>query len=402
MKIKPIILIFVLVFSTLIVSRYALAQDLTDNSQEANSQQQYYQGEVTKIDKEGKQDIDGNVTPYQDLEVKLLEGPDAGNTFPVENVGESNITYQLTVAVGDKIVVSPVTQGDQAGQYIFVDIYRLDYLPFLLIFFVVVVILIAGKKGIGSLIGLGTSLAIILAWIIPQILGGQDPVLISISGSIVILIVTTYLAHGISKQTTLALVSTFIALILTAVLSILVVNATKLFGMTEDAYSLQLNSATANINLRGLLLGGVIIGTLGALNDITTTQAVTMFEMAELNAKIQFKSLIKQGLKVGREHIASLVNTLVLAYAGSSLVAMIVIVLNPQGQPLWLIVNNEGIFDEIIRTIVGSAGLISAVPLVTYLTAWYIIRHKKSKSDDIHLHAAFTKHSAENHNPYKI
>ncbi|MGA2091765.1 MAG: YibE/F family protein, partial [Endomicrobiales bacterium] len=225
-----------------------------------------------------------------------------------------------------------------------------------------------GVKGIGSLIGLSISLAVILLYIVPQILSGQSPLFVSVLGSVVILLLTTYLAHGISKQTTVALVSTLAALLLTVIIADFSVHFTNLSGLNDET-SLLIFGPTSTINLQGLLLAGVIIGTLGALNDITTSQAATIIELAKTDRNQKFSHLFYKGLKIGREHIVSMVNTLVLAYAGSSLILFIFIVLNPSHVPYWVFINNELISDEIIRTLAGSTGLLLVVPIVTAIAA---------------------------------
>lgn len=337
--------------------------------------QEFLKAEVISIEEEGVKEQYGFKSIYQNLKLKLLDGGNSGQVITLDHGKEVNISPNQKVSKGETVILSKITDLQSNENYFIADKYRLNYIPYLLISFVLLVVVVAGKKGLGSLIGLGVSLAVIAAWIVPSILKGQDPLMISIIGSLVILFVTTYLAHGVSKQTTIALVSTFISLMVTAFLSILLVSLTKLAGLgDEDAYILQLGITTQGINLQGLLLGGIIIGTLGALNDITTTQAATVFEIAKENTAIKFSKLVKKGFLIGREHIVSMVNTLVLAYAGASLVVIIFFVLNPAKHPYWVILNSETIFDEIVRTVTGSVGLILAVPLVTVLSAWYITK----------------------------
>jgi uncharacterized membrane protein len=250
------------------------------------------------------------------------------------------------------------------------DKYRSGNILFIAVAFFLLVIITTGLRGIGSLLGLVISFAVIIFFIVPQILGGADPLFISIVGSLFIMVTTIYLAHGFSQRTTIAIASTFLALVITGILAVWFVGALGLTGGgNEDAYMLQFGSQI--INLRGLLLGGIIIGTLGILDDTTTTQAATIFALAETNSKLKARELMQKGFIVGKEHITSLVNTLVLAYAGASLPLFIFFVLNPLHQPLWVILNNEQIVEEIIRTLAGSIGLILAVPITTALAAFF-------------------------------
>lgn len=369
---KKIFFSLLLLFTFLFLKSPALAQPSQVPKQD------FHKGLVIQVTKEGTKSFYGTNNLYQELNVKILDGKDSGKNIQVENGGQIHITKSMLVKKGDTVVLSQVTNPDNKVSYAVYDIYRLNYLPYLIGAFVIFVLVIAGLKGLGSLLGMIVSLGVIGVFIVPSILHGYNPLLICTIGSFVILFVTTYLAHGFSKQTTVALISTLIALLFTALLSAFVVNLTRLAGVgNEDAVSLQLSTTTASINLQGLLLGGIIIGTLGALNDITTTQSAAIFELAK-HKNFEFEKLLLAGFNVGREHIASLVNTLLLAYVGSSLALFIYFVLNPSGQPLWVILNGETVFDEIIIIITGSLGLISVVPIVTILATFFSL----NKSSD--------------------
>ena len=203
-----------------------------------------------------------------------------------------------------------------------------------------------------------------------------------IDGPLALLRLTTSLAHGVYKQTTVALISTFLALMLTAILSSFFVKLTHHSGYTEETASLQLG-ATSKINIQGLLLGGIIIGTLGALNDITTTQAAAVFELAKTDRALKFGELFKKSFSIGREHVVSMVNTLVLAYAGSALSLFLFIILNPLKLPLWFMLNTENISDEVFRTISGSIGWVLVVPVVTLLAVLVCNKEVKRASKEI-------------------
>jgi uncharacterized membrane protein len=350
--------------------------------EQAAPDQSFAKATVQSVDKEGTKDINGFSNLYQEVTLKILDGPDKDQIIHLEHGGISQITAGQKVHAGETVVLTTFTDQDGHTEHIIVDSYRLPWLAIFGIIFVFFVLAVTGLKGLGSLAGLVFSLAVITFWVAPQILHGQDPLLISIAGSFVILLLTTYLAHGVSRQTTMALVSTFAALIITGLLSIAAVYMTKMTGVSSDeVYSLQLNQTTANINTQGLLLGGIIIGMVGALNDVTTTQAATVFELVHSMSKPTFPHVVRRSLIVGREHILSLVNTLVLAYAGSSLAVFLFLVLNPSGQPLWVMLNSETLFDEAVRTIIGSFGLILAVPLVTFLATWSALRKEPTEAE---------------------
>jgi uncharacterized membrane protein len=265
-------------------------------------------------------------------------------------------------------------------QYVISDKYRLDQITTIVIVFFVAIILLSGYQGIGSILGMIFSLMVIAKFIVPLILSGHDPLFISIVGCLIIMIATIYLAHGYSNKTTIALVSTFLTLSLTGILATLFVHMTNLSGLgSDDAYSLKLGLAP--INLRGLLLGGILIGTLGVLDDVTTGLTASLFELAKANPKYTFKKLYIAGLAIGKEHITSLVNTLILAYAGTSLPIFLTLILNPNKYPLWSILNSEMITEEVVRTLAGSIGLIAAVPLTTLLASLYLSESRHAKED---------------------
>lgn len=327
----------------------------------------FYKGTVVKIEKEGTKQIAGSDTFYQTTRVQL----DNGKTIVTEYGGMTKIPKEQKLSVGDEIVILASQLPDQPVAYHIVDRYRLTPLPFLIIGFFVLVIAFAGKKGLGSIAGMVISLCVLLFYIVPQILAGHDALLVTISGALFIMITTIYLSHGFSRQTTVAIVATFLSLSITGLLAIYFVNILALRGLgSEENVALQFGADF--INLQGILLGGIIIASLGVLDDTTTTQSATIFELHKTNPKLTFGQLVEKGLTIGREHIAALVNTLVLAYAGVSLSLFIFFVLNPANHPYWVLLNSENIVEEIVRTIAGSIGLILAVPITTLLAAWMV------------------------------
>jgi uncharacterized membrane protein len=305
----------------------------------------------------------------QTLDLTILDGPEAGQNIQV-NYDSQNIS-DLALNVGDTVVLSKNTNSSGKTTFAVEDKYRLTPIIFILIAFIVLVVIIAGWKGITSFIGLAVSLLIIFSYIIPQILAGVDPLTVCMIGAVIILVLTTYAAHGFSKRTTIALCSTLLALLLTFFLSLLVVQLSQITGYADEN-DIAIHFGTQHlINVKGLLLGGIIIGTLGALNDITTTQVATIFEIAKTDQNLNKKQLFKKGLVVGREHVASLINTLVLAYAGSSLTVFIFLFYNASYYPLWVILNSETLSEELIRTVVGTTGLLFVIPIVSFIAAYF-------------------------------
>ncbi|MBI2443131.1 MAG: YibE/F family protein [Candidatus Levybacteria bacterium] len=356
---RVFLFLFLLLFSLLPLST-AFAQAPNQKPSE------YTKGKVEQVLDE---EIDTNMqTVKQSVRVRLLDGEEKNKTVPITYTFPLKSKQWQTLRVGDDVIV--VKQADTKPSYSIYDKFRFSNMLILAIGFALLVLIVAGLRGVGSLLGLVISLFVILLFIVPQILAGQDPLFISIVGSLIIMVTTIYLAHGFSQKTTIAIASTFFSLVITGILAVWFVNLLRLTGGgSEDAYMLQFGTQT--INLQGLLLGGIIIGTLGVLDDTTTTQTATIFSLADANAKLRTKELIQKGFVVGKEHITSLVNTLVLAYAGASLPLFIFFVLNPLKQPTWVILNNEIVVEEIARTLAGSIGLILAVPITTVLAAFF-------------------------------
>ncbi len=329
----------------------------------------YETANVTRILSQGEKVIQGQKNPYQKLQLYILDGSDKGKTITLTYGDLVTIRSNQEVSQGQTVVLLKSVLSQQTTLEL-VDVYRLTNLYPIAILFLIIVLLVARLKGLGAVVGLGISLAVIILFVVPQILAGQDPLLASIVGALIIMVATMYLAHGFSQKTNIALISTSLALVLTGILSYVAVHITFLTGLgSEDASSLQFGS-TSTINFQGLLLGGIIIGSLGVLEDITTGLAASIQELSKANSKLKFGQLVSSGMRIGSEHIAALVNTIVLAYAGVGLPIFLFIVINPNHQPLWFIINSELIMEEIVRTLAGSIGLILAVPLTAVFAAW--------------------------------
>lgn len=232
--------------------------------------------------------------------------------------------------------------------------------------FALALVAFARWRGVSALAGLVVTFGLLVYFVVPAILGGESPLLVAIVGSAAIMLIVLYLTHGFSLSTTVAVLGTLISLTLTGVLSSATVSAMHLTGMTDDISTSV--GLSLSINMQGLLLAGIVIGSLGVLDDVTVTQAATVTELAEANPAYGFKDLYRAAERVGRSHIASVVNTIVLAYAGSSLPLLILIIAG--GDSLGGIVSDQVIAQEIARSAVGTLGLIAAVPVTTLLAAW--------------------------------
>ena len=354
------------------------AQEISDNDfdipEYVPPENHYYKGGITKIIEEDYDD-----DPFvpvierfsQTVEVKVLTGPRKDELMELLYVPGSTGDAAQNLKIGETIILVQSQQLDQEVYYI-ADRYRMNTIIWLVIGFFALVIVFAGWKGARSMLGLLFTIGVILFYILPSIIKGGNPFTIFLIGGLVIALVSIYLGHGFNRRTSIAVLGTLITLILSIGISILVVKWTKLFGLgTEEAFYIQIGDL-ANINLQGLLLGGIIIGILGVLDDITTAQAAAVEEIYKANTSFNAYELAKRGLSVGHEHIVSLVNTLVLAYVGASF--PLLLLFTQSYTPVWVLLNSERIMEEIVRTLIGSSALVIAVPITTYLAAYYFTR----------------------------
>ena len=266
---------------------------------------------------------------------------------------------------GGELEIVNVAPMNPNRQYRFADLQRRSMLLWLTVLFAVVVIGLGGWRGTAALAGLAASVAVLLVFVLPAILDGRSPVLVAVFGAAAIAFLALYLAHGFSRMTTVALIGTLAALTLTAILSGLSVSVAEFTGLVGEESSLL--TLFGNIDVQGLLLAGIVLGAAGAIDDVTVTQASAVWELKAANASLGTVELFRRGLRIGRDHIASTVNTLLLAYAGAALPLLVLFVLSEQS--LGTVANSEVVAVEIVRTLVGSIGLVAAVPFTTWLAA---------------------------------
>jgi len=330
-------------------------------------QPSYYKGEIIDVFEEIPENDFGLF--QQTLHVKVLDGTDAGKEISTTYEVNPQQAETKKLEKGDRVILTTLP-GEEPPTYYINEVYRLHALWLLLGIFFLVAVLIARRRAFQAVFGLILSFGVIVWFILPRILEGDSPVLISLIGAAAIMSVSIYLAHGIRSRTTIAFFCSVATAALGIALAALAVHMTSLFGMgSEEAFYLQFSAETA-INLRGLLLGGIIIGMLGVLDDVTTTQAAAVEEIHNADPTLPTRELYKRGSSVGREHITSLINTLVLAYTGAAL--PLLLLFRIYETPLWVTLNSEIVMEEVVRMIAGSLALILAVPLTTYVAAeWY-------------------------------
>lgn len=327
-------------------------------------------GEVVSVDREEcpePQPDDVNGCGTATVEVDEVDAMDVG--APVE-VGERvevplpNGPGAPRLEAGHEVVMIHMSTPD--GQtFNVVDHRRSTGMWVLAAAFVLAVVAFGRWRGVRSLVGLGVTFVVLLYFVVPGILAGSSPVAMALAGCAAIVLSVMYVTHGPTLATTVALVGTLVSLALTGLLAWLAVAGLHLTGVTDDISTTV--GMDLGVDMGGLLLAGIMVGSLGVLDDVTVTQSETVTELARANPGYGAGDLYRAGGRVGRAHIASVINTIILAYAGSTLPLLVLIVAN--NPSLGAVVTDQVLAQEIVRSVVATLGLIAAVPVTTALAA---------------------------------
>lgn len=335
-----------------------------------------FEAKIDKILEEKQIDIEGQKQLYQKIELRVLTGSEKDKVITVEN-GKEALANVTKYEVGQRVIVTKDDSPDGTEFYSITDFVRRDSLLVLTIIFVVLTVIIGKWKGLMSILSMVFTFVVVFMYVLPNLSNGTNPILVATIASIIIIPISFYMAHGISQKTTVAIVSSIVALAVTAVLSLMFISLGRLTGLSSEEAGMLLVQRSGNFDMKGLLLCGIIIGALGVLDDITISQAAIVNELIKSSEKPKGALIYKQAMNVGRDHISSMVNTLVLAYAGVSLPLLLIFIDNPHS--FGEIVNYEFMAEEIIRTLVGSIGLILAVPITTLIAVNWIRKNKNDK-----------------------
>lgn len=309
--------------------------------------------------------------------------PDKGGN-PVKVVINPDIAKSHGVKPGDNIRYLNLSKaqgatGQGAPAYVFVDFVRTLPIIFLAVLYAVVVIAVARWRGLRALIGLVGAYVVLVSFMLPGLVEGKPPLLLALVGSTVIMIGVLYFAHGFSARTSTALLGTMFGLAITALLAAWSTDAANLAGVgSHDAATL--TNMSDNISISGIILCGLIISGLGVLNDVTITQSSAVWELWELAPETSARQLFASAMRIGRDHIASTVYTIAFAYAGAALPVLILVMLYER--PLGDALTSAELSEEVIRTLVGSVGLVLAVPVTTLIAVLVV------KATGINGHAA--------------
>jgi uncharacterized membrane protein len=312
---------------------------------------------------------------------EITEGDEAGTTASLEFEVNDNMPASL-LGAGDDIVVDdagPDVPGD--ARYSYADVQRTSSLWILAGLFALAVVALGRLRGLLALFGIILSLAVLLVFVFPALLHGQSPLGVALTGSGVIAFATLYLAHGVNERTTVALLGTLGSLLLTAALAAMFAGMAELSGLASEE-SVTLLTFAPEIDFRGLLLAAIIIGTLGVLDDVTITQVSAVWEIHRSDPDRGPRSLYGAGIRIGRDHIASTVNTLVLAYSAAAL--PLLLLFTQSGLGMGDVLTTETVAVEVVQTLVGSIGLVASVPLTTALACWVVTRARDHDADDDH------------------
>ncbi|MCQ9131077.1 YibE/F family protein [Streptomyces hilarionis] len=294
--------------------------------------------------------------------IRVDTGDDKGRTFT--EIIQPDQTRQLDQ--GEKVVVAYEPSAPKDLQYSVTDVNRRIPMSVLAGIFAIAVVVVGRLRGVMALVALAISFLVLNFFVLPAILQGSNPLIVAVVGSSAIMLIALYLCHGLSARTSVAVLGTLVSLLLIGILGSVFMDWAALTGNTDDNTGL-IHGLYPSIDMSGLLLAGIIIGSLGVLDDVTVTQTSAVWELHEANPSMGRRGLYRAGIRIGRDHIASVVNTLVLAYAGAALPLLLLFSIAQSS--VGAVANSELVAEEIVRTLVGSIGLVASVPVTTLLAA---------------------------------
>jgi len=369
-KVFSFLTLFLLSF---ILGQTTLAQNILKQEPE------YVKARVIRIlEEKDFERENGNIVKQQKVELLSLGGKNKGEIFIYNGISELDVLSGHQYSEGDRVFLSIEYSESGELQVYIVDYVRERSLFFLFTLFVLVVLLVGKKIGIRSIIALGVSFLLILKVLAPLILAGYNPVLTGLILAISVLLAMVYITEGFNTKAHISVISIFITLLLTLLLSWFFVNLSRLSGMSSEETIFLISDNIKVINFKGLLLSAIIIGALGVLDDIAVGQVEAVQQLILTDPTQSQKKLFKSAITIGRAHLGAIINTLFLAYVGASL--PLILLFNVKSAPFVSfsqVINHESIATEIVRTLVGAIGLCLAMPIATLL-AVLVLNKKKS------------------------
>lgn len=365
------IFLIIVLLSTLIVFATGFKQETEDNTIDAR-------GKVIEVisDVENNNGEQGSLElSTQVVKVKVLNGKYKDEEFVIENNISGNPAFDIIVKEGDKVLLGIEESPNEAPQIYITDYIRDTYLFILLATFIILLIAIGGIKGIKSVVTLTITATTILKLMLPLILKGYNPIWVAILAAVIITVLTFIIIAGLNIKSISAIVGTVGGVIFAGILAYIIGSLVKLTGLSsEEASMLMFIPQQITFDFRGLLFAGIIIGTLGAVMDIGMSISSAMYEMRMIHPEISPKELIKSGLNIGKDVMGTMSNTLILAYTGSSIPLLLLFMAYEAS--IVKILNLDLIATEVVRALVGSIGLIVAIP-ITALSTGLILKLKK-------------------------
>ena len=334
-----------------------------------------YKARVVRVISEEMRTIPGTDASghFQKLEAKIIDGDKKGDTVLIDN-------DYLKLREGQTFYLVRTVAGDTGREFYAVsEPYRLPALAFFTVLFIVMVLSFGGVQGIRGLLSLIGSLMLILYVLLPGVLAGHSPILVSLGVSALIIIVGSYITHGFNKTTTSAVLGMIITVIVTGLLAFWAVKWANLTGFSsEESVYLNFNTRGA-IDFVGLLMSGILIGLLGVLYDVAIGQAISVEELHRAGPNLSKRYIYSRTIRIGREHIGALVNTLAIAYVGVSL-PLILLYMQSSQASIGIMLNREIFAAEIIRTMIGSIGLVLAVPITIAIAVLILMKDQTDQS----------------------
>jgi uncharacterized membrane protein len=378
---------FIGVFLAFLLPTLSLAQENTL----VVDTETFVKARVLEVISSGTKNVEGSGLniPIQTLKIEVIEGPEAGRQVVFEN--DFNQLKKGDVFYGRNIQ----NTADGTDLWSVADLYRIPVLVFLTLLFVILIFVFGGIQGVRGLASLIGSFVLIFYLLVPQIYQGHDALMVSIGVSSLIIIVGSYITHGVNRTTSAAVIGMILTVLITGVLAYLSVHISGLSGYTSDESTLLSLDTKGSINMVGLLLGAIIIGLLGVLYDIAIGQAVSIEEILRAGDNLSKEYIYKTGIRIGREHIGALVNTLAIAYVGASL--PLILLIQSSTAEFSFMINSEIFATEIIRILIGSIGLVLAVPITTYVAVRMLHGKVSKSSSSTHGHSHGHSHGHHHH-----
>lgn len=357
-----------------------------ENISEESSQQlatttpthETFKAKVVKILEEKEETFENNKKlKKQKLLVRGLNGKYDDKEIEIDMTGDQGSIVSNVYKVGDTVIVMQSFDEMGNGTFVVTDLVRTNIILWVFVAFVALLLVVGKFKGVRAILSLVLSFAVITEYIVPRILDGADPITVTVIGSFGILLAVVYVTEGFNKTSHIGAVSIFISLLVTIALSWFLVNIARLAGLSSEEAAFIVDIGKQSMNLQGILLSGIIIGTLGALDDIVIAQVTVVEELYSANSRMPKKEVFRKAFKVGVAHISSMTNTLFLAYAGAALPLIILYVSGQSAFGSWdVALNNEMIATEIIRTLAGSIGIVLAVPISIFISVLAVNKNR--------------------------